>query len=148
MTSLPNVRLFLRLMVNPGWAPIVVAAAFLAVSGTGLGARYDYVFHAAGGAAFAYFIWRCAALVPSLSKRVRDTQQIVFAFTGACLVAVLWEVAEFGADQWLGTTLQGGLLETLRDLAFGAIGAAVVCVLISLLVRRRQNQADMTSPDE
>lgn len=132
---------FLRLMVDPGWAPATVAGTFLALAGTGLVSQYDYVFHAAGGAAFAYFFWRCAVLVPSLSLRVRDRTRIIFAFAGACVVAVLWEVAEFGADRWLGTSFQGGLLETLRDLAFGALGAAGVCVLVGLIGRRKQSQA-------
>ena len=122
-------------MVDPGWAPAGVAAAFLVLAGTGIADRYDYLFHAAGGAAFAYFFWRCAALVPSLSRRVRVGTRSIFAFAGACVVAVLWELAEFGADRWLGTSYQGGLFETLRDLAFGALGAAAVCSLRALAER-------------
>ncbi|MCH7903900.1 MAG: hypothetical protein IH944_04950 [Armatimonadetes bacterium] len=148
MKNLPNVRLFLRLMVDPGWAPAGVAAAFLVLVATGLGGRYDYVFHAAGGAAVAYFFWRCAALVPALSQRVQGGTRPVFALAGSCVVAVLWEFAEFGADRWLGFTLQGGILETLRDLAFGALGAAVVCVLVGLIGRRKQSQAADAAPDD
>lgn len=141
MKNLPNVRLFLRLMVDPGWAPAGVAVAFLVLVGAGLGDRYDYVFHAAGGAAVAYFFWRCAALVPALSQRVQGRARLVFAFAASCVVAVLWEFAEFGADRWLGFTLQGGILETLRDLAFGALGATAVCVVVGLIGRRKQSQA-------
>ncbi len=50
--GLQNVRMIFRLMLDPGWAPIAVAVAFLLSVGSGFADTYDYVFHAAGGAAW------------------------------------------------------------------------------------------------
>jgi hypothetical protein len=133
--GLPGVWMFLRLIVDPGWAPIAVAVAFLLSVGSGYAESHDYVFHTAGGAAIAYFALRTASIVPSLSKRVSLAGRPAFAFLAAMTVALLWEVAEFCADQWLGASLQGGIFETLRDVAFGAIGALVVAVAARLLAR-------------
>ncbi len=133
--GLPNVWTFLRLMVDPGWAPIAVAVVFLLLVGTGIPDRYDYVFHATGGASIAYFAWRTASLAPSLTRRVPASSRPVFALVVALAVAALWESAEFAADRLLGTSMQHGMRETFRDFAYGALGALAVVVVARLVAR-------------
>ena len=132
-----GVWLFLRLLVDPGWAVWLVAVAFLLSVSSGIGDRYDYVFHTAGGAAIAFFAYRTACIAPGLASRIKQTSRPMFAFVTALIVAALWEVAEFAADRLLGTRMQHGPLETLRDFAFGALGALIVCTCATLLAQRR-----------
>jgi len=132
--GLPNVRLFLRLMVDPGWAPIAVAAAFLLMLGTAFPEEHDYVFHLAGGAAIAYFVWRTIAIVPALAGRIAPPKRPVVTFLATLVVAVLWEVAELAAGT-MGVLLQHGPGETVRDIAYGALGAIVFVVLARAVSR-------------
>lgn len=118
--------LLLRLLVEPGWAPVAVVVGFLLAVPSGFADTYDWVFHSSGGAAVAYFTWRTLVLLKRAQPRARPLIALVVA-TG---IAVLWEAAEFVADRVLGTSLQHGAGETLRDLAFGAVGAVVVCLAV------------------
>jgi hypothetical protein len=128
--------MFLRLLVDPGWAVWLVAIAFLLSVSSGIGDSYDYVFHTAGGAAIAFFAFRTAFIAPGLAARIKPRSRPLFAFVTALIVAALWEVAEFAADRLLGTNMQHGPLETLRDFAFGALGAAIVSIVARLLLRQ------------
>jgi hypothetical protein len=136
MSEFAGVRLFLRLMVDPGWAVWLVAIAFLLSVSSGIGDSYDYVFHTAGGAAIAFFAYRTASIAPGLASRIKQSSRPMFAFVTALIVAALWEVAEFAADRLLGTNMQHGPLETLRDFAFGALGALIVCLVFAAKAKR------------
>lgn len=54
------------------------------------------------------------------------------AFAVACTGAVAWEGAEFAMDQWFGTALQAGNLDTMTDLLLSAAGAAAYLSLAAL----------------
>ncbi len=133
MKDLPNVRLFLRLMVDPGWAPICVVVLFLLSVEEGVAGRFDHLTHGSGGAAIAFFFWRSFGLVPYLARGMSDLVRYLFAFTSACAVAVFWELAEFFADRWLGTALQHSVEESMLDLLSGVVGAAVVLILVGVV---------------
>ena len=135
MTQLPipNVALFLRLLLEPGWAPILVAAAFLASVSSGFAESHDYLFHLAGGAAVAFFAWRSIGLVRIVSTRIAPRKRPIFAFVAALTVAALWEAAEFVADGALGTSFQNEQGEAVRDFGYSVLGALVLTVLVRAL---------------
>jgi hypothetical protein len=56
MNDLPTVRWLLRLLVNPGWAPLGVVVMHLALAHYGLTHRFDHLLHFLGGASIAYFL--------------------------------------------------------------------------------------------
>ncbi len=134
--GLPNVWMLLRLMVDPGWAPIAVAVAFLLSVGTGFADTHDYVFHVAGGAAAAFFALRTMFLVPSVASRIPTRSRPVIALVVALVVAALWEVAEFASDRMLGTSFLHGIRETVSDFAYGAAGALLVIVVALVTTQR------------
>jgi uncharacterized membrane protein YjdF len=62
-----------------------------------------------------------------------------FSFCFSLALAGLWEILEFGADSWLGTTMQeSGLPDTMGDLIVNALGALIVSVLGYLWMRHRK----------
>jgi hypothetical protein len=44
------------------------------------------------------------------------------------MIAVLWEISEFAADQVLGSNVQRSLNNTMRDLILGLAGASCYAV--------------------
>lgn len=125
----------LRLMLDPRWAPAVVAIAFLLCVGNGIAERFDYVFHIAGGAAIAYFVFRTTSIAPSFAERIAPRKRQVFALITTILVAALWEGAEFLADARLGTRLQQDPLEAPRDFGFSVVGGLLACAVAFLASR-------------
>jgi hypothetical protein len=138
----PGLRVGLRIVLEHGWAPAAVALAFLLSVGSGFADRYDWVFHLAGGAAIAYFVLRASSAAPGLASRILRTSRPLFAFGVSVVVALFWEIAEFLADRFLGTAMQHGPLETLRDLSYGALGAALVAGAARLLVTDTTQESD------
>jgi hypothetical protein len=132
MKDLPAVRWLLRVLVNPGWAPLAVVGLHVALAEYGLTRRFDHLLHFLGGAAIAYFFCR-VLLLPSHRFRFPNWMPYLLAFTCACTVALFWEFFEFASDQFLGTTVQQGLLETMLDLCFGVIGAAISLLIVALV---------------
>jgi hypothetical protein len=129
MNDLPAVRWFLRLLVNPGWAPLGVVAMHLALAHYGLTHRFDHFLHFVGGAPIAYFLFGLLASLPSLFASIPGWAQYLLVFTTSCTVAVFWEFAEFASDRFLGTSVQQSVTETMLDLAFGVVGAATTLVV-------------------
>jgi hypothetical protein len=130
MNDLPAVRWFLRLLVNPGWAPLGVVIMHLVLAAFGLTQKFDYFLHFLGGASIAYFLFGFIALLPSRIAGIPQWAHYLLAFTSACTVAVFWELAEFALDRFQGTSIQQGLSETMLDLLFGVVGAmaGLLCV--------------------
>ena len=133
MKNLPNVRLFLSLLLNPGWAPILVVVAYFALAGTGLATQYDAVFHGLGGASIAYFVYMSMAKLPRPSLELRGGAHFALAFGLACTAAVFWEFAEYGANRFMGVMLQVTLEDTIGDLFAGVVGGAAALILIALI---------------
>lgn len=130
MTDLPAVRLLLRLLLNPGWAPLAVVVVHLVLAQYGLTQRFDHLLHFLGGASMAYFLFVLVGLLPSLFGGVPRWIRYLLAFTASCTVAVFWEFAEFTSDRFMGTSIQQSVPETVLDLAFGVAGALSTLVVI------------------
>ncbi len=67
----------------------------------------------------------------------------LFAFLFAVAAGALWELLEFGADQWLGTNMQkpmfddpSGLTDTMWDLLLDSLGALLISILGWWYLRR------------
>ena len=111
------------------WAPLAVLGLHLLSSRVlGLYERWpalDVPMHIAGGAAISYFIQR-VLLQASLAGVLRAERWLTAALvlSLACTAAVFWEFAEFLADRYLGTHAQGGVPDTLGDIAIGIAGSA------------------------
>ncbi len=153
MKNLPAVRFLMRILVNPGWAPLGVVAMHLVLAEFGLTQRFDHLLHFTGGAAMAWFLFGLIALLPFQVTGVPKWVHHLIAFSSACTVAVFWEFAEFASDQLLGTAIQQSLSETVLDLLFGVLGAGATLLMaaaFSMLVRgvAPENPAHQgTTPD-
>lgn len=84
---------------------------------------------------------------------------ILFAFSLAVTIGVLWEVVEFIIDCWFGSNMQRAyvsthdgrgapfigqkaLLDTMKDLILDSIGAAITCVTCGFLARKKKLKND------
>jgi len=119
----PAARWLLRLLVNPGWAPMGVVVIHLAFVELGLSHGYDALLHFLGGASMAYFLMGLMTRLPGPWTHGYRWPQRLLAFTSSCTIAVFWEFAEFALDRFHGTATQQGLSETMLDLMFGVAGA-------------------------
>jgi hypothetical protein len=132
MNDFPTVRWLLRLLVNPGWAPLGVVAMHLALAHYGLTHRFDHLLHFLGGASIAYFLFGLLASLPSLFASIPSWAQYLLVFTTSCTVAVFWEFAEFASDRFLGTSVQQSVAETMLDLTFGVAGASTMLAVMAV----------------
>jgi hypothetical protein len=95
------------------WAPFAVLAVHGAAAALfGHRTELDPAFHFFGGMAGAQALRR-------LSRRFDSALAVVTVLA----VALLWELMEFGSDQWLGTHIQRGWLDTGSDIVLGVVGA-------------------------
>ncbi len=87
----------------------------------------DVPVHVAGGVAMAYFLARCFAAVPEdvVTRRARASVAAGAVLLGTSTAAVFWEFYEWICDHTFHSRMQGGLADTLLDLALGISGAAV-----------------------
>jgi hypothetical protein len=131
MNDLPAVRWLLSVLVNPGWAPIVVVVAYLFLAQSGLTERFDHLLHFLGGASIAYFLFVLTGLLPSRFGGVARWIRFLLAFTATCTVALFWEFAEFAMDRFAGTSTQQSVSETMLDLVAGVAGAVSTLILIA-----------------
>lgn len=148
MSDLPAVRWLIRLLVNPGWAPLGVVALFLILAGWGLTHRYDHLLHFLGGASIAYFVVGLSASLPTLFARTPRWIVLLLVFTSSCTVAVFWEFAEFSLDRFWGTSTQLSLSETILDLALGVAGALTTLVMIAVFGGRVRGRHGISRPED
>ena len=115
-----------------GWAPVLVFAIHIAaILGLDIYNRFpefDIPMHFAGGAAIAYFFGACYR---EAAHRGLLGQPSAIVFPPMILgltsvAAVVWEFAEFIADQQFGMHTQPSLSDTLLDLLMGLSGGLVV----------------------
>lgn len=128
-----------------GWAP---AAVFLAhVTASRLLGTYaafpslDMPMHLLGGMAIAYFFLRSLGARESapILGTLTDTAAMLFSVCATGLATVVWELAEWSSDRWLGTRAQLGLDDTLLDMLLGLVGG-VLLVALAAAVRRRHRR--------
>jgi hypothetical protein len=117
------------------WAPALVFILH-AMTAEWLGHEpyVDPVIHFSGGAAIAFFFWRSAECCQrSISN------QWVFGLT--TLVAIAWEVMEYLILIYHGWAMAWDPANSLRDLALGMCGAALI-IFLKIKNKRRQREAD------
>lgn len=110
------------------WAPVLVfaihVAAILGFDIYNVFPEFDIPMHFAGGVAIACFFGACYRTAAKL-ELLGQPSDVVFPpmILGlTCLAAVVWEFAEFLADQWFGMHTQPSLADTLLDLLMGLLG--------------------------
>jgi len=137
-----------RLAMRAGWAPLLVFLFHGTVAGWVIDVytpfpRLDVPMHVVGGLAIAYFLSSCFAAVPEdvIASTARPLAEAVVVMSLTATTAVLWEFAEFASDGLLGTHLQLGLDDTMRDMACGMAGGAVF-----LLVRFARGRLGAPAP--
>lgn len=127
------------LTTGGGWVPLFVFTTHVFLS-QGLH-LYDFwpptdiPMHFSGGVAIAFFISRCFQLLPRESVKRSRVALLELLLIGSltATAAVFWEFAEFSIDQLLGTNVQLGLANTMKDLAMGILGS-----IFLILIRIRQ----------
>jgi hypothetical protein len=90
----------------------------------------DMPMHFIGGMAIAMSSFYFLKYAEVSSKQVGIkllTLLLILALTA--LAAIAWEILEFGMDRIFSTTLQPSVYDTMKDLAFGLIGGAVVGIV-------------------
>ena len=134
-----DLDLIRTLIRDAAWPGLVVLVAH-ALLGEIFGHEpyVDPAMHFSGGMAAAFFFTRLPRV---LRGWFGDPTPVTIALLGIGLtstVAVLWELGEFLADVALGTHIQRGIGNTMRDLMNGILGAAVFIVADAVVLRGRR----------
>lgn len=114
------------------WAPVLVFTIHIAaILGLDIYSRYpefDIPMHFVGGVAIAYFFGTCYRVATHLGLFGQPSSAVfppmILGLTS--LAAVVWEFAEFIADQKFGLHTQPSLADTLLDLLMGLSGGVVL----------------------
>jgi hypothetical protein len=115
------------------WAPLAVFAAhYLLTEWLDHEPYVDPVMHFAGGAAVAFLFWHLIVGWQRWKGVLAVVNPALLAFGLAVLVAVGWELMEYLLFVYRGTTRWWTLLNTLRDVALGAGGAALLLFWLRL----------------
>jgi hypothetical protein len=96
--------------------------------------QWDDIIHFSSGLLIGLgsVVW-ITALVESIKNvSIPRWLQSWFVFSIVSSLIVLWELVEFGSDQIFSTTSQGSLYDTMMDLLYGALGGAIISVLLVL----------------
>jgi dolichyl-phosphate-mannose--protein O-mannosyl transferase len=84
-----------------------------------------------GGVAIAFLISSSFQLLPRASiKRSRVVLlELLLIGSLTATATVFWEFAEFSVDQLLGTNIQLGLANTIKDMAMGILGSILIVLI-------------------
>ncbi len=125
------------------WAPLFVFGAHILSSRVygwyGPYPDLDIPMHVAGGVAIAWFLHRAAvnAAHAGWLAPFHAVTHVLLVLGLVGSTTVLWEFAEYFSDRYLGTHAQGGLQDTLLDMALGLCGGIALVALISWRARAR-----------
>ena len=131
-----------------GWAPTLVFVAHMILwHGVGAYAAFpplDAPMHLLGGLAIAFFLWTAYSISARSGTfgRPNTSAIAVLTLTSTATSAVLWELAEYLSDRFLGTNTQKGLEDTLLDLLLGLVGGAIFVGVAWFRPRRRIRERD------
>ena len=121
-----------------GWLPILVVALHeICAHGFNGYERWpsvDIPLHFLGGFAVAFFVSGALGVLVEFGV-LQKTEALIhlpLAFTTACVVAVLWEFAEWIVDHVLGKNCQNGVDDTMLDLFMGMLGAAAFAIPVAI----------------
>lgn len=129
-----------RVLREAAWAPIAVLAINAVVVRTPYADELFSLLHFLGGAAAAFFFLQVLEIRADVLGKPRPLAAYVVSFAAACSVALFWEIGEFLWDRAFATELQHGLAETMVDLIFSVLGAAVSLPLVALF-RKESSRA-------
>ncbi len=84
--------------------------------------------HFLGGIAIAYFLVSLAGGLSTIGAlgTPNKTGKGLIALGWSFSSAMFWEFAEFVSDRFFSTHAQGGIPDTMLDMAMGALGAMVL----------------------
>jgi hypothetical protein len=77
-------------------------------------------------------VWRLHFLFPAVFNYclARVSNEVVsFCLNFSATATVFWEFAEFSVDQLLGTNIQLGLANTIKDMAMGILGSILIVLI-------------------
>lgn len=130
-------RLF-AIAIDVVWMPCILFGLFVSSMFVELFRWSDTVYHFIGGVAIGHACSRASSLVPALTLKFFGARRYFLAFVFAVSVAILWEIAEFFADRYWGTSLLGNWDDTVSDLVLGSAGAGLLLAARALIAYRRQ----------
>ncbi len=137
-------RWLIRTFREAAWAPILVLLVYV-VTAFILDLfqpfpQLDIPMHLAGGMATSFFLYRAmriGARLGVLRNRKRTTvAMLVFGLT--LVIALLWELAEYGSDRLYGTHEQLGPEDTITDILVGMMGSATLLTMVSSIPPKRR----------
>lgn len=138
-------KAFFKILKVGGWAPLLIFSVHV-FSGQVLNAydlwpSFDIPMHFSGGFAIAFFISRCFETLPreAVPRNRRVVLELLLIGCLTSTAAVFWEFGEFTLDQVLGSNVQLGLANTIKDMALGIAGS-----LTFIFIRARQLHAGTT----
>ncbi len=126
------------------WAPSLVFCIHLLLSrvvgGYAAAPDLDRAVHLLGGMAFSFFALGAAeeATRREILGRPAASGLFLLALLATATAALFWEFAEFLSDRWFGTHAQGGLHDTLSDMALGVAGS---CLHLAAAAWRRRRSS-------
>jgi hypothetical protein len=93
----------------------------------------DIPMHLIGGASIAWVAWTfLTEATHAKSIYVLPRWLTVAAIIGAvAMVGIVWEWAEFIVDVFRGSHLQGGIVDTMKDLFDDLLGGTVAAVMLT-----------------
>jgi len=106
----------------------------------------DMLFHYIGGLSIAYTVSQILSHLESekITAPLNRMLILVLVLSLTATTAVFWEFAEFISDQWLGTTLQPSIANTMQDQFLGILGGST-WALIYFKRDRQQDCRDSSS---
>ena len=136
---MPSARMqdwILRIALQAAWAPVAVLALhFVAADGLAAYERWpnlDIPMHVLGGMAIAWLVHTASRLGVAMGVlgSYGGVVHAALMIGLTCAATIFWEFAEFLADTYLGTNMQGGdLNDTLLDMLLGMAGGARVLLV-------------------
>ncbi len=124
-----------QLLARAGWAPAFVFLFHIfityAVNWFTLFPQIDIPMHFLGGVAMAYFLWSCFAALPegAIEVTLRPLAAAIFIVSLTATTTIFWEFAEFAFDAVFNVQMQGGLEDTLLDMALGVVGSITYALI-------------------
>jgi hypothetical protein len=102
---------------------------------------WDLLLHAVSGLIVAALGFSLADILnrnERLSLSLRPLFLSIFSFSFAMAIGAIWEIYEFAMDSIFGMNMQkSGLVDTMWDLIFDAIGALVFSLVLFIKLKRK-----------
>ncbi|MFT7616230.1 MAG: hypothetical protein ACI8Y7_001059 [Candidatus Woesearchaeota archaeon] len=101
---------------------------------------WDIFLHTLSGTALGLVGFTIAYLLVEYSEesRLSSTLFISFAFGFAVTIGVMWEFIEFIIDNTTSYVMQHSLQNTMKDLAFDAVGGVVAAIMVYLYLTNKK----------